>query len=185
MFFSSMFLVRGPLGIALFKLLGIALLKRVFLRAMSKALAGAVLSVFPEAVSRVFLEAVLKAFLTAVLKTLFEAASNEATHCKVELPAGHSPERTAKGQCDPNKEGRHSRTPVSQASVFFEGLCLFTAPILRLSAAVASFFIRPQPPAAAMTPMRSKRREAPAALRIEMKFGVRIIAVPLAAMRVP
>ena len=77
------------IGILKRALWGIALLERAFVEAVLKAFGGAVL--------RALFETVLKRLFGAVLRVLVEAAGNEAAHCKVELPAGHSPESTAEG----------------------------------------------------------------------------------------
>ena len=152
---------------------------------LARALLVPVLKAFLVAVLRALFETVLKRLFGAVLRVFVEAAGNEAAHFEVELPSGHSPESTAEGQGDPDKQTRHSKPPVSQTSASFEGDFVFAAPSLRVSATAASFFTSLQPPAAEMTPRRSMRREAAAVLRIVVTLGVRIIAVALAAMRVP
>lgn len=88
-FFSSGFLKKA--------LWGISLLARAFVEAVLKAFGGAVLRTFGGAVLRALFETVLKRLFGAVLRVFVEAAGNEAAHCKVELPAGHSPESTAEG----------------------------------------------------------------------------------------
>lgn len=113
---------------------------------LARALLVPVLKAFLVAVLRALFETVLKRLFGAVLRVFVEAAGNEAAHCKVELPAGHSPESTAEGQGDPDKQTRHSKTFVSQTSASFEGAFLFTVPILCVSATTASFFTSPPAP---------------------------------------